>query len=252
MATKTLSVLCVVGVLLLSAVSAQATLITIPLTSDSYNQDAIYALAADTHHGNGLMGADWSFYEAGGGRPAGGVPAGGLISGSGGVSFQLASYTANNMLLLTAEDTSRTMTLATPGQFSTLSFLGTSGSGDTVTPTLNFASGAPTVGTPFSIPSSDGSGPTGVFDALLLNSNLTTYWGTPPWGQWYQRDYAVSVGDQARTLQSVTFSYTSNGGSRVGIFAVSGNTAVPEPATTGLLGMAAVSGLLAYAWRKRK
>lgn len=250
MATKNLSLLCVVAVLLLSAVSAQAAPVTIPLTSDSYNQDSIYALAADTPHGNGIMN-DWNFYEAGGGRPASGVPAGGLISGSGGMSFQLAPYTANNMRLLTDTNTSGTMTLATPGQFSQLSFLGISGSGDTVTATLNFSSGAPTA-TSFSIPAIDGSSGLGVLTATLLNNDLVTYWGSGSWGQWYQRDYALSAGDQVRTLQSVTFSYTSNGGSRVGIFAISGDgSAIPEPSTIVMV-LGGLAGLLAYAWRKRK
>ena len=186
--------------------------ITVPLMANSYNLDGVYALSGDTFLGTLVW--DWGLYETGGDRQGTGMPTDGIVSGSGGGSFQMASYTAKNMLKL--DNSSGTMTFLQGGQFAKVSFLTIASSSPMVTFTLQFSDGSRATNS-FQAGEWAGGGTNRLLAAGSLNYDLATYM-LGNWGTLNQADYLLDPGDQTKTLQSVSFS--SSG--LVGVFAISG------------------------------
>jgi hypothetical protein len=160
--------------------------------------------------------------------------------------------------------TSATLSLTTPGKYSTLSFLenGYNGS-QTVTYTLNYTTGSAVTGT---FTAGDNFG--GTNPAFYVNGRIGVTTAT---GGNYETFTSVSAGgavgnprlyeidvtgvDTTRTLSSVTFTDTAlsgtTNGSGFGIFGVSGLAVAPEPSEYAglLLGGLGLLGLVA---RKRR
>jgi hypothetical protein len=187
--------------------------------------------------------------------PTTGLPTSSFVSAADATTtFQLASPTVNNVLLLrqaNSGQTTGTLTLNTPTLFSSLAFLVTGFNGSQPTGfTLNFASGLPTSGSftatdnfngsPFAI---NGFGRVSRSDGIFDLAG-----GTNP--RLYQITVNLAGGDQTRALTSIAFTNNETSGTNfhnVGVFAISG-TPVPEPASMVALSI----GALALLRRRRK
>ena len=131
------------GIALASAMAAEAQYTPISLTAGSYNKDIVVEQSAphipaqpttaSMDNGSGNTGYGW--YERGfdTSATATGVPAAGSTFTSESFSdhsYKMApSYTANNAVLIDATVTGDTVTVSSPGSFSALSFLVSSGNG---------------------------------------------------------------------------------------------------------------------------
>jgi len=197
------------------------------LPAGQTGQDLLFDQSGTERAGDDQAGTDANGRAAGVREAAARLLDGGEgVPGSGGVSFQLPSYERhNNALSLTAAQSSGTMTLATPCKFSQLSFLGTSGwDSQTLTVSLNFTAGDPTTGILFPLGPLYGNG-SQVYTAGIVQRDMNTF---ADWGNLYQTDFVLSPADQARTLQSVTFTAPST----ASVYAISGDTVgAPPPAT---------------------
>jgi hypothetical protein len=243
-----------VAVLMTLAGTAHAQILS-PISVTGFNLDPIYSdPSANQTDANGNF-QSFNFVTANySGAGSFGLPDNGTIvsSGNPNATFQLQPYTQNNVLaLLNANGspsnlpTTGTLTLSTPGMYSNLSFILTNAGSGGVNVTFNFAGGSSTTENIAVLPYWVGGDPTpsgGVVASNALqiynntNANLDEY------------DFALSPVDSAKTLDSVTFSFTNPSGS-LGIFALSGTEAVPEPSTWAMLfgGL----GLLAFVGRLR-
>ena len=190
------------------------------------------------------------------GTPSAGLPTASFVSAfNANTTFLLAAPKGNNLLWLQQAGsgaTSGTLSLAAPGSFTTLAFLVTGFNGSQPTGySLNFSAGSPTSGSFTSLDNFNNSGYAingfgrvsrsgGAFDSIgSTNPRL------------YEIDLTLSGADQLKTLDSVTFTNNETSGTTfhdVGVFAISGASAVPEPASLCALGL----GLAAIARRKRR
>jgi autotransporter-associated beta strand protein len=161
-------------------------------------------------------------------------------------TFQLAPLQAgtNNVLLFNnagnatgaPEVSSGTVSLTTPGKFSSLAFLNADANGSsTVTYVLNFAGGATATGTFTGLDWYNGaaSAINGLGRVSVGNESgdLESGGGTDNGGdpRLFENDITVPSNDTNLTLDSISFSFTSPGGSQWGLFAVSGATTLfPE------------------------
>ena len=231
-----------------------------------------------------------ALYEAGlsvnGSTVQGGLPTSHefLSNGDGVTTFQLQHYTnTNNVLRLTSTVTSGTMTLSQPTAFSTLAILAMSAGAknDSVgAVTLNFADGQ-TVTTDYAAldwfsGNIDSTTPDGNPYGLALNGfgrititspiSSTSVNGLPSNPDLYETVLNIShlgIGGGGfvdasgyGALDSLTFNLavSPSAGTAAGatdIFAVSGS-AVPEPASLGLLSMGAAISLLLLSRKRRK
>jgi hypothetical protein len=137
---------------------AQTNYSTVPLTASSFTADVIAngtaanpatsSTTADVD-GAGYYLISQDFYTATTPHTSG-IPNSGLIpnsiSGLSGLTYQLASFSANNSLRLAAAGSTGTVTFATPTAASELNVLAISGSGaSTVTMTVNYSDNTTTV-----------------------------------------------------------------------------------------------------------
>jgi hypothetical protein len=162
-------------------------------------------------------------------------------------------YADNNTLYFTASTaTSQTLTLVTPIQAATLDFLCAAQlpAGYTAKTqfdvTLNFSSGPSSTYT-----QAITTGPMGDDGATpaATNKALTGLYGTDNGNSGHtdnafgggaymtESDINVLSADQARTITSITFSTDPLSGLTAGIYAVSGQVIVPEPASLSLLAL---------------
>jgi hypothetical protein len=147
-----------------------------------------------------------------------GLPVNGIINsavaGTSGLSYQLASYSANNSLRLVAAGDSGNLVFTTPAPVNTLYMLATGGSGAcTVDAIVNFTDNTSQTFTGLSI--SDWYGGTsyaiqGIGRINLTNNNLESGNGTNP--RLYQIPLAIDAANQSKSVKSVTVSKTGTGG----------------------------------------
>ncbi|MFN7331621.1 MAG: hypothetical protein ACK5SB_01355, partial [Flavobacterium sp.] len=176
-----------------------------------------------------------------------GLPSNGLITSlvaaPAGLTYQLASYSANNSLRLQNANDSGTLVFTTPLAAVNLYMLATSGSGaSTVNVTVNFADNTSETftnlaladwygGTNFAI--------TGLGRINRTNDVLETGSGTNP--RLYQIPMALATGNQSKLIQSVTVTKTGTGGIP-NIMAFSANAFTPCDGPTNITYVSANDG----------
>ena len=156
-------------------------------------------------------------------------------------SYALRPAGGNNAIKLTSLAPSATFSLTTPGKYSSLSFLATgTNNPHTFTPTVSYTDGtSATLGT-LTAPDNFGGSDTAIFAkgrVQITVNNLELVDDNP-------RLYQVDAGAISSTKTIASISLTGNGltgggtanAGNVVIFGISG-TAVPEPASLGLLGL---------------
>ncbi|WP_294202418.1 T9SS type A sorting domain-containing protein [uncultured Chryseobacterium sp.] len=163
-----------------------------------------------------------------------GLPINGTINSAvaspAGLTYQLASYSANNSLRLASVGDSGTLVFATPKAVVNLYMLATSGSGDsTVNITVNFADN--TTQTFSAVPISDWYGGSnaaisGIGRVNITNNNLESGGGTNP--RIYQIPLAIDAANQSKNVQSIAVTKAGPASTTVGnivnVFAISAET----------------------------
>lgn len=244
---------------------------SIPIAVSGFNQDMVVeagaANDATTHYTNavtatmdgGTARTNFTWYESGlPGGTGGGLPASGVFASASDptTQFALGSYTGMNALLLNASTTSATLTLATPGQFSLLSFLTSTGSAFFGTPvlwlTIHFNDGTPALsGLSFASPDWFSTDPGAIAGQGRVNVETGDFDQVgSSFPRMFQRDVVLPVSARSHTIASIDIAWASNGSdnAQTAVFALSGT--VPEPSSIVLLGTAAIA-LTATAWKRR-
>jgi len=209
---------------------AQAQIITVPVSVTGFNQDVVAngsgtTLSSTTYDMDGSGGNGYCFMAPGFINPAGQAPitffpASGVVASAvtSGLTFQLASYSANNSLRipLTGSGVSGTgiLTFATPRTAADVYVLWTSGgAASTVTPTITFTDGTTQVFASQTVfdwyngtsPALMGFGRVSRNAASAIE-NLTT---NP---RLYQTRLVITSTNYAKPIQSVSFNKTSTAG----------------------------------------
>ncbi len=176
-----------------------------------------------------------------------GLPINGTITSAvaspAGLTYQLASYTANNSLRLETAGASGTLTFTTPKATTSLYMLATSGSGSsTVDINVNFSDNTTQTFSAVSI--SDWYGGSsyaiqGIGRINKTNDNLESGSGTNP--RLYQIPLAIDAANQAKNVQSVTVTKTGTGGIP-NIFAFSAEVYNPCAAPTNATAASTMNG----------
>lgn len=176
-----------------------------------------------------------------------GLPINGTITSAvaspAGLTYQLASYSANNSLRLETAGANGTLTFTTPKATTSLYMLATSGSGtSTVDVTVNFTDA--TTQTFSAVGISDWYGGSsyaiqGIGRINKTNDNLESGSGTNP--RLYQIPLTIDAANQAKSVQSVTVTKTGGGGIP-NIFAFSAEIYNPCPAPTNVTSSSTMNG----------
>ncbi|SDQ32131.1 Por secretion system C-terminal sorting domain-containing protein [Chryseobacterium soldanellicola] len=176
-----------------------------------------------------------------------GLPANGLINSvvgsTPGLSYQLASYSANNALRLQNPNDAGTITFTTPIAAVSLYMLATGGSGQcTVDVVANFTDGTSQTFSGINIDDWY-YGPNyaiqGIGRINIMNDNLESGYGTDP--RLYQIPLTMDVANQSKPIQSVTVTKSGAGGIP-NIFAFSADAYTSCPAPTNITYTSAMAG----------
>jgi len=168
-----------------------------------------------------------------------GLPTSGLftsaVTATPNLSYEFASYSANNVLRLAANNDTGTLTLTTPVAAYNLYILATSGSGSsTVSAQINFSDGSSQTATGLSLAdwyNNTGFALQGIGRINRTNNNLEDGGGTNP--RLYQIAVNIDAANQTKLIQSVTFTKTAGTG-LPNIFALSVNKYTTCPAPTAI------------------
>ncbi len=209
----------------------------IPLSLTGWNADVI----AENNAANPLAATDnqvngYVWYESGAPGSSQGLPVSETFVSAYNLNttFQFQPYTAENAVINGA-----TLTLAAPSTFNSLAFLTSSYLGGTFSVTLNFSDSSTDTLTGSDVDWTGSSGNVAISHVGLATDNGA--WGSYYSGSlyMYEHDFTLSPADEAKTLDSITFTRTGGSGSEE-LFAVSGvatGASTPEPATFVLLGL---------------
>jgi len=231
-----------------------------PLAATGWNLDVVVENTASTPYSSAAqpfdVPNDYGFYQAGLSAETRGLPASGVFTSlvDGTTVFQFQPYTANNVLQLSASTSSSgTLTLSTPGAYSSLSVLAAAANSgasqgnlvihfadSSISPTLQFNNSDW-----FFQPNPAIQG----FGRLNLGSTSAEDNGNS-YPELYQTTLNLAaLGLAGKPIVSITFTdLSSDPRESTGVFALSG-TLVPEPASVGLL---AVGTVLLTVLRRRK
>ncbi len=196
------------------------------LSLTGWDQDLIIG-TSETAPGYSTSVGTWNFYEYGLSGGTQGLPADSAgtnrtftSSQSPSVRFQFAPYAGSNAVYLSGPG-SVTLTLVNPAKFLSLQFLETTRS-MTWYARLNFSDGSSTT-------TSTWSDPDWIVNPGPADRCLTSYGLKGTAGNFYSgylwmagRAFTLPVADQAKTLNSITFTTTSTGDKQLMLFAVSG------------------------------
>lgn len=231
---------------LTSSAAAQAGPVAIGLTG--WNQDVVAeSTAANPTAGTTTGVAGWAFYQHGAPGSSQGLPANGSLTSTlnPAVTFQLQPYTGNNVILQNGS-----LTLNTPGAFSSLEFLTSAQGTDSVQVTLNFSDNSTAS---FSINDQDwviGSSADAATNVGLVSrgSSWSGFYNSPVY--LYEHDYTVPTIDSSKTLNSISFSSAVGNEMIFAVDGIAGTAAVPEPGTLSLL-LGGVAGCIALRYRRQ-
>ncbi|MBO9571720.1 MAG: SprB repeat-containing protein [Chitinophagaceae bacterium] len=167
----------------------------------------------------------------------GGIPASGnfISAQDASRSYQLAPFTGNNELLLRSSTdnaaggaTSGTLSFqsANRSTYSSLYVLGTTGSGTgTINYTVNFADATTAIGT-LTFPDWYYTGTTNVaLGGLNRIARSNSTFETNPYFNLFELPITISVANQSKTINSISFSWSGSGSARTNIFGISGYNA---------------------------
>ena len=222
-----------------------------PISATGWNRDVVVENTAFAPYSSAALPFDvpnnYAFYQAGLSTGTRGLPASGAFTSlvDGTTVFQFQSYTANNMLQLSASGSSiGTLTLSVPRAYSSLSVLAAAANSgasqgnlvihfadSTVSPTLQFNNSDW-----FFQPNPALQG----FGRLNLGSTTAEDNGAS-YPEMYQTTLNLTaLGLAGKPIASIDFlDLSSDPRESTGVFALSG-TVVPEPANLGLLAVGAV------------
>jgi hypothetical protein len=159
------------------------------------------------------------------------------------ITYQLASYSANNALRLYGAAATGTLSFATPRPANELYVIGTSGNAASVlTVTVNFADGTSQVFNSQTIGDWFATGQTNVVRERLgrvsRGDNAVQYTGTPAGPRFYQLRLALDVANITKNITGITFLKPAAAGNTVLLAVTAGSTPVCAAAPTGLSAVA--------------
>jgi hypothetical protein len=233
----------VLGAALVSASAHGAVMNPIAITPESFEEDII-ANAGQTALASTTAGiGEAVLFETGFNGRSDGLPVNGSFVSdlNSDISYQLQSYDANNVMMLTYASPSDSLVLQSAGKYSAVAVLGFSAFEDSnLTVILNFADDS-SQQTSWSLIDWGNGGGAHTFPRLNYRTDDNSF---SSGYSFYELEIAVDEINQSKLLESVTVSNSgfNNSWSSVSVFALSG-TAVPEPASIALLGVVSVLGL---------
>src|SRR6266849_7612648 len=208
----------------------------VPLALTGFNADVVTENSA-TPSAVRFDGGTAAWFEAGLGGHADGLPNSRVFVKDGssgttntGTTFMFQPYTGNNVLRLLPGATSGSLTLVTPGSFTQLAILASSGSGGgTGNALLHFSNGTTTNITYSAVDWNQNSNPPGpaAIGNLGRNENVGTAgtsftYGKPVPFAMYETDInLLSLGLSGLTLTSVDFTGLAGSAAVTGVFALS-------------------------------
>lgn len=178
-----------------------------------------------------------------------GVPVNGLINSiataTPGLSFQLASLSANNSLRLSSTTPSGTIVFTTPKAVQTLYMLSVTGSGaGTVSVLVTFTDGTTQNFTGISVPDwYDATNPPPAIQGIgRINRNTNALESSANNPRMYQVPLAISTANQSKLVEEVHITRTSTGTGIVNVFAFSASVTPACPSPTGLSAVSSPTG----------
>jgi len=230
-----------------------------PLAATGWNRDVVVEATATPPFTTAAQPFDvpnnYGFYQAGLPGSVRGLPATGVFTSLvDGTVFQFQPYIVNNVLQLSASTSSTgTLTLLTPGLYSSISVLAAAANSGTSFGNLVLHFADSTVSSPLQFNNSDWffqPNPAIQGFGRVQLTGTTTEDNGPQYPELYQTTLNLaSLGLSSKVIVSIDFiDLSADPRESTGIFALSG-TLVPEPGSAGLL---AIGTALLVLFRRRK